>query len=392
MRENGASDWIGTAPSRGEIAAILFAGVAGIMIAGVGPLLLGALQAEGRLTAGQIGQASTVELLTMGAAAGLTGLACGTRHLRALTITCGLLMAALNFATMWSGGTSLVAIRALVGIPSGALIWLMTALIVRAPRPERWAAIYLTVQTLAQLVTVATLGPLIVRPFGANGGFAALALLGCATVLAGVAVPGGMAPLPTPAHERGGLPPAAGLAALAGAFLFNAAILAVWIYLDPLSRQAGHPAGTADLAFSLSLAAQVGGGLLATVLAGRIRWLPVLIGSQALMAGLMLVYACNPTRSLFVAASTVFGGLWMFASPLFTPFAIEADPSRRAASFGSGAALLGCSAGPLLASLLVTDTDVRSSAALGCGLMTAAMLLVVAVHLTRSRAAVSATR
>lgn len=379
--EGGA--WLGPRPSAIEMAATLFAGVTGIMFAGVGPLLLGALEQGGRLSAAQIGQAGTVELLTMGLAAGLTGALVGTRRLRFLTVLCGALMAVCNAATLWCDGWALVALRGLTGVPSGALIWLMTAMIVRAPRPERWAAIYLTVQTAAQFIVVATLGPWVVRPFGANGGFAVLATMGAAAALAGFAVPRTFAPLPVSPDEPSGLPSLRGMIALAGAFCFNAAILAVWIYVDPLSRQAGHPAGTADLALSLSLAAQVAGGTLTTLLAGRMRWLPALLGAQVAMALLMLLFARLPGEGVFLAASALFGGLWMFSAPLLTPFVIEADPTRRAAVLGSGAALLGCSTGPLLASLTVSESDVRGCAMLGVGAMTAAIAIVLAVHLTR---------
>lgn len=375
--------WLGPPLSAIEMTATLFAGVAGIMFAGVGPLLLGALQHGGRLSAAQIGQAGMIELLSMGLAAGLTGALVGTRRLRALAVACGLLMALLNVVTMWCDGWMLVAVRGLIGLPSGALIWLTTAMIVRAPRPERWAAIYLTIQTLAQFLVVATLGPWVVRPYGADGGFAVLAMFGVLTAVAGIWVPRAFAPLPVAEDEPGGLPSPRGLTALAAAFCFNAAILAVWIYVEPLSRQAGHPAGTADLALSLSLAAQVVGGTVATLLAGRMRWLPALLGAQVMMAVLMLVFAQLPAADLFLAASALFGGLWMFAAPLLTPFAIEADPTRRAASLGSGAALLGCSIGPLLASLVVSDSDVRGCATLGCGLMAVAAAIVAAVHLTR---------
>ena len=45
-----------------------------------------------------------------------------------------------------------------------------------------------------------------------------------------------------------------GLVALAASFAFNAGILAVWIYVEPLSRQSGHPAGTAGLAMASVIA------------------------------------------------------------------------------------------------------------------------------------------
>lgn len=389
--ESSASDrpegtpggWLGSPPAPSEIAATLFAGVTGIMFAGVGPLLLGSLEHAGRLSTSQIGQAGTIELLALGLAAGLTGSVAGTRRLRPLAIVSGLLIALFNGLTIWSDGWSLVVLRGLAGLPSGALVWLMTALIVRAPRPERWAAIYLTVQTLAQFVVIAALGSWILPSFGVNGGFALLAALGAMAMVAGAAIPRRFFPLPVTDAEPSGLPTPRGLSALAAAFSFNAAILALWIYIEPLSRQSGHPAGTADLALALSLAAQVVGGLLATLLAGRVRWLPALLASQATMAMLMLLFASAPGRDPFLVAATLFGGLWMFAAPLLVPLAIEADPTRRSASLGSGAALLGCSAGPLIASMMVGAGNVRVAAIAGSCLMAAAIAIVLLVHSTR---------
>ena len=374
--------WIGRPLSALETSAILFVGVYGIMFAGVGPLLLGALERTGRLTAPQIGQAGMIELLTMGIAAGLTGTILGTRHLKALTICCGLAMALLNVATARYSGTTLVVLRGLAGIPSGALIWLMTAMIVRMPRPERWAAIYFTVQTLAQFLVTAALGAWIMRPYGPDGGFMLLAAMGVVSALVGLAVPAALEALPKSETHSSGRPSRRGLAALCAAFCFNAAIFAVWIYVEPLSRQAGNAASVAEIALSVSLAAQVVGGVVATLVAGRIRWFAALIASQAGMIALMAVFARLPGATLFIASSAVLGGLWMFSAPMLTPLAIEADPTRRAAAMGAGAALLGCSAGPLAASLIVSDTSVVGSAWLGAGLMVVALGLVVILHLT----------
>jgi MFS family permease len=96
-----------------------------------------------------------------------------------------------------------------------------------------------------------------------------------------------------------------------------------------------------------------------------------------------------PAATMFLVASTAFGFLWIFASPYLTPLAIEADPSRRAAMLGPGAALLGCSAGPFLASLVVSDTDVRGCLWLGAGLAVLSMAIIAGLHLTRHSRAIS---
>jgi len=381
--------WVGPAPGIVQQVAAFFVGIVGVMFAGVGPLLLGGLQAAGRLTAAQLGQAGTVELLAMGAAAALAGPLLGSRRLRLIAVVCGLAMAALNYATTKVTGDALTLVRGLNGLPSGVLIWLVTGLIVRAPRPERWSALYLTLQTLAQLVMVAGISAFVLKPFGVDGGFLCLAVLAIGSALAGLAVPTAWAALPETHAGPRGLPSGRGWVALTAAFCFNAFILAVWIYMEPLSRQSGHPAGTVGLALSLSLAAQVAGGTVATVLAGRISWFWALILAIGGMIGLLGLYAALPGAPVFLAASAAFGFLWIFASPYLTPLAIEADPSRRAAMLGPGAALLGCSAGPFLASLVVSDTDVRGCLALGAGLAALSMAIVAGLHLTRQSGTIS---
>jgi xanthine/uracil permease len=97
------------------------------------------------------------------------------------------------------------------------------------------------------------------------------------------------------------------------------------------------------------------------------------------------VMASLPPAPVFLAAATVFGFVWLFASPYLTPLAIEADPSRRAALLGPGASLLGCGAGPLLASFMVTGADVRPAVWLGVGLALVTLVIIAFLHVTRSR-------
>lgn len=388
--DSPARAWIGPAPSLTQQACIYAVGVMGIMFAGAGPLLLGGLEAAGRLSAAQLGQAGTAELLTMGLAAALAGPLLGHRRLRLIAVVCGLAMAALNLATTQVSGDLLTALRAVNGVPSGVLIWLTTGMIVRSPRPERGSGVYLTVQTLAQLIVVAGVTAFVLKPFGVDGGFVLMALLSLAAAAAGLAVPSEYAPLVEHDQGPGGLPPARGWLALAANFGFLAFILGVWIYAEPLSRQAGHVPAVAGAAFSISLAAQVAGGAAATALAGRISWFNALFVSILLMIGTLVVFGLRPAPPLFLAAAGVFGFLWLFASPFMTPLAIEADPSRRAAMLGPGSGLLGCSAGPFLASFVVSDHDVRGAVWLGVGIALATLTLIVGLHLTRARGVLQA--
>jgi len=47
--------------------------------------------------------------------------------------------------------------------------------------------------------------------------------------------------------------------------------------------------------------------------------------------------------------------------------------------------VLGCGAGPLLASFVVSGVDVRPAAWMGVGLALVALVIVAFLHLTRSR-------
>ena len=372
--------WIGPRPSGLHAVAVMYIGVFGFMIAGVQPLLLGALQQEGRLTAAQLGHAATAELLTMGVAAGLAGGLLKGDHLRWIGVIAGLSLALLDIVTTRASGEALTAIRALAGLPSGILMWITIGMITRAPRPERWSGAYLTVQTLAQFLLSLALTGIVVAHYGANGGFWVLAGLGGLAGLSALAGPARYAPL-AHADAPGGLPSVRGWVALAACFLFLAFIVAVWVYAEPLSHQAGHPPQIFGYAVSLSLICQVAGGAAATMLAGRLPWFWTLLTCAIVDLAILALLASLPGPVTFLVASGVFGFIWLFVLPFLVPMVIEADPTRRAAMLLAGAQLLGGSLGPLMASLVVTDTDARGAIAFGAAGLVAAMAIVTALHL-----------
>jgi hypothetical protein len=385
MSRDTAGAWIGAAPTWTQAIAVMAVGVNGVMIAGLQPQLLGALAREGRLTAGQLGHAATGELLAMGLAAGVAGALLKPERLRLIGLVSGLLLALLDALTTRLSGEAITLVRAAAGLPSGVMIWVTISLIARAPRPERWSGIYLTVQTLAQFVLATILTAFVIADAGANGGWLALAGVSAAAGLAALAGPDSFAALPK-THGPGGLPPARGLVALSACFLILAAIIGVWVYAEPLSRQAGHPQETIGVAVSLSLAFQVAGGGAATVLAGRIRWFWTLLVCVGALLALVAVFAGLPPPFMFLVASAAFGFLWLFLMPFLVPMAVEADPSRRAAVLLGGAQLLGGSLGPLLASIVVSDADARGALAFGAACLVAGAALGAGLHLRPARA------
>lgn len=384
IEPTGAPAWIGDAPRVGQSAAVMLVGIVGVMIAGLQPQLLGALEQEGRLQAAQLGHAATAELLAMGLAAGLAGALLKPRRLRLIGLIAGLALAVIDVLTTRLSGEAITVARAAAGVPSGTMIWITLSLIARAPRPERWSGAYLTLQTLAQFLLATVLTAFVIGRTGANGGWLALAGVSAAAGLVALAAPAQLGPLPRP-EGGGGLPPARGFVALAACFLFLAFIVGVWVYAEPLSKQAGHPPSVVGTAVSLSLAFQVAGGAAATVLAGRLRWFPTLLVCTLLDLALLAAFASLPAPVMFLAASAAFGFIWLFLMPFLVPMTIEADPSRRAAVLLGGAQLLGGSLGPLMASLVVSDTDARGALAFGVICLVAGFALVAGLHLRPAR-------
>ncbi len=384
---NARAEWIGGRPTAIQLGVILLVGVCGVMIAGLQPLLLGTLAQEGRITVAQLGHAATAELLLMGLASAYAGARWKTEHLRAIGSISALALAALNVATVWANGETVTLIRAFAGVPSGILIWITIAMIARSPTPERWAGIYLTIQTLAQFLLAAALTAWVISRTGANGGFVALAVLCVVSALAALLLPNRFAPLVADSVS-GNRPSARGFVALAATFLWMAFIVGVWVYAEPLSRQAGHAPTVVGVAVSLSLACQVLGGATATLLAGRVRWFPALVFCALVNVGCLLAFAALPGESLYLLTSAVFGFLWMFSLPFLVPMVIAADPTRRAAVLVGGAELAGGSLGPLFASFVVTDADVRGS--LGFGAIALAVTVAIAFALRRRERAIPA--
>jgi hypothetical protein len=391
MTQTAPAAWIGSRPSTLQFFSVMFVGVTGIMIAGLQPLLLGTLEHEGRLSAAQLGQAATAELLALGAAAFLAGAFLRAARLKVIAFVMALVLAAIDVATPFVQGDMITLLRGAAGIPSGVLMWITIALIARTPTPERWSGVYLTVQTLAQLAMATLLSATVTPAFGADGGWFALAVLCAVTAVVGLCLPASYAVLPKTHGTTGSLPGARGWIALLSTFLYSAFTIGVWVYTEPLSRQAGNDPGIAGAAVSISLACQVAGAAAATLLVGRINWLWTTIACAVLSLGVLVGLAALPGPVMFLVYAGAFGFLWLFVLPFLVPMVVQADPTRRAAVLIGGAQLLGASFGPFFASMLVTDTDSRGALMFGGGCLVVAVILAFGLHQIRPHSAVDET-
>ena len=348
-----------------HVAAILVVGVIGVLIPGLQPQLLGALALEGRLTSNALGMLATVELLAMGIGAGGAGFVLPVTRLRPIAVIALVATGGFDLLTPMLGTGAIFAARIGAGIGEGVLIWIAIGFIIRTRAPERWSGFYLAMQTLAQFGLASVFG-LYVIDAGAGPGFMWLGIVTLAGLLAVPFMPRHFAPVE--AHdEPSGAPPTRGIVALAGVVLYLAFIVSVWVYVEPLALDRGIPSALIHVIAPLSLAMQVLGAGAATLLAGRLPARGTIILAGLVNLALLAVMAAPPSPVAFVAATAVFGFLWLFALPFQIPVGIAADPSRRTALLIGGAQLTGSSLGPLFASMLVGGNDVTPVLWFGTG-------------------------
>lgn len=375
--------WLGARPDRLQVVSAFVVGVVGIIVAGLQPVLLGSLQASGRISAVQMGHAATLELLALGIGAGAAGGLLERLPLRAVSLVAGLAYVVANLLTLGAHGEGVTLVRGLAGLPGGVMIWVITGVIVRSPAPARWAGAYLAIQTLSQLLIAAALG--VFASGRADGAPLVMAALGLLAMVAALALPNRLAPLPRE-ETASGLPPARGWTVLAAAALLEACIVGAWVYLEPLGAQAHLSPSVVALATPLCLGAQVIGASTATALAGRVPWFGALMVSGLALTAATFGLSMLPSAIGFLALETAFGFAWLFILPFLTPLAIEVDPTRRTALLGPAANLIGAALGPLAASLLVGDSNAPAALHLCTGFALAGVALIFGLHLLRRRA------
>ena len=368
-----------------EAAAAIAIGVVSLLLAGVLSVMLGSLVDEHRLSAPGIGLAAMLEALVMGATTGLCAMALKPARLKLIATVASLVLATVNLSMLGVHDAGVFVVRGVAGVPEGVLLWITIGMIARTQTPERWAAVLFTALTLAQFITSAAFAAWVIPMWRANGGFAVIAATCLAGVVAAAYLPSAYVPLPDGGAD-GGPPPARGWIALAATLIFVSAAAAVGIYIQPLAEQAGLSPGVARFAVTCSLAAQVGGGVLATLAAGRIGYFIVFVLATIASIAVFFIYGSAAPAWLFVAA-TAFGGLVnLFLTPFLVPMTIEADPSRRAAVQSGAAQLLGAALGPLLASRVVSAQNIHGALYLGTALLLTGLAMIAGLHFTAKRA------
>jgi hypothetical protein len=383
-RSSGVQEAVGPSLTPAQAAGAIALGALALDVIGVAPVLLGALQDEHRLSAAGIGLAAMLELLSMGIVTGLCGAVVPPKRMRMIAVVCSLLLATLNFLALGASGLGVLLARTAAGAPEGVLVWITVGMIARSETPERWAAVFFTVQVLAQMALAGLFWIWVLPRFGANGGLWALGLTSLLGVPLAFISPDRYGAL-TQAAGLSGAPPPRGWAALLATVVLVSANGAVTVYLEPLAKEAHLSAGVARFALFASLVAQVAGGLLATYLAGKVRYMTVFTVCTVFFLIVWAVYGVSAPAWLFVGASALAGLTALLVGPFLTPMTIEADPTRRTAMQSAGAQILGGAAGPLLAAFVVSDANVRGVLVQGALALLVGLAMIAAIRYTARR-------
>ncbi|MBR8203363.1 MFS transporter [Burkholderia vietnamiensis] len=357
-------------PTRAQIAFSLVIGSIAVLIVGVQPILLGALVDTHRITMDGVGLLAMSEIITLGLGV-LIGDFLPVQHFRSITIGAAVLTAGFDVVTAISATSAgLLGSRALGGLSEGVLVWASTCVIVRSAAPERIAGTFMVLQTLGQAGVAALLASVVVLRAGWQGGFLVLAALSMLAAALAFSQPVRLAPLAKGGVERLTLSASAALT-LTVIFLEQAAIGALWAYLEPLGQAVGLTALTSQTVVSVVLCAQLAGGCLGTLLVKRVGPVLGLTASCAVLACIPLgVRALAPGGALhFTLLAALFGFAWVFSFPFQIGLAFNADPAGRIAMLTPALQLLGSAFGPLVASMMVSDDNARpatlASAAFG---------------------------
>jgi len=378
--------WIGPAPSALQIFAFMTIGTIALIIAGVQPLLLGALVDEHRLSAAALGWTVTIEFLSIGVGVSLAGAIFPPTQMRARGLIAAAVLFAMNILIAHQSGVGVIATRAVAGLAEGVLGWLISLMFTRSSTPARFNGIFLVSQGVAQIAFAAILPLTLMKTMGANGGFYALAGAAVIAAMAVLLAPDRMAPLPVSAEtSKNGRPKlsAAGITSLVAVLLLYAFFIGFFAYFAQLAGQAHLSAEQVGFAVAGALGTSIIGSGAAAVVAKRVSYYGVYLVCLPVNLIVIGVLATFPSPPLFIAVGAIYGFFWGFFMPFQLPLVIEADPTRRAALLVPGAKALGAATGPLLCSFFVTDLDARGALAVSGVCLLASFTIATFVHLRR---------
>lgn len=373
------------------IVGALVVGSTSLLSLGLLPILLGGLEETGRLSKAGIGQAAMLELfgLALGAAVGGYWMGRGAMRIKAATAALGL--AAINIGTAHADTAAIVLLdRAVAGLLAGLLFGAGNAIIVRSTNPDRLTGI-LVGGSMAPQIALAYLIPVLLIPkFGVGAGFYVLAFGMLVAALAAIALVDRVDKLDEPTRARGHLN--CSLLLFVGALVLQSCGLgAAWAYIERLANQHGFSPSVIGLAVAGSLASQVAAAWLSAWVAPKTARWPVILVLVATQTAFIALAILTGSPVTFIVAVCIFGSAPSAMQAFQVAEIIALDATRRTAVLVAPLILFGNGLGPLVASFITTQADVRGGTWAAVA-MTAAAALLYVVSASRSARNTGAVR
>jgi hypothetical protein len=262
--------WLLDPPSHRELAAVMAVGTFALVIAGIQPLLFGALVNEGRISAAGLGGAVTVEFLALASGVALASARLQPVHLRLRGLLAAMALIAANVMSMRHAAPLLYVDRGIAGFSAGVLLSIPSLLLARSRNPSKLGAVLMVLRGLVQVAFSALLPLTLMPAWGANGGFLALAGTSTLAAVFVLGVPTGCPPSPTispmgPAQSchRPAL-------SLLGVVLVYAFVFGFFSYLGQIGTEAHLGSDLIGLVLAVTVAASIVGSLLTAAIAPKV--------------------------------------------------------------------------------------------------------------------------
>jgi MFS transporter, DHA1 family, inner membrane transport protein len=370
--------------SNREIVAVVIFTIGSGIIRALQPLLLGALVHENRLTVAELGLAAMLELLMIGITIGAAGTWLKPERLRAISVATVIASVVFNIGSVFASPFVFMLFRALAGVSSGLVLWILFGMVARLRVPARVMGLYIGLQAGVALAMASFCSWYIIPTFGAGGGFIALSLLSLALIACIPSLPPHFGPLAVQQSDRS-WPGLRGFTALFAVFCCSSGIMSLWVYIDPVARQGGLGADIIGYAISAGLGIQILGGWVASFFGHRLSAVAVItLGGCVNILVLGFLWIGLPPL-MFVAAIAIFGFLWAFVLSFITPFMIKMDPTGHAVMLIGSAELFGAAAGPALVSLFVNAIGAQAAPMVSATLFATSALICVALQFKPAR-------
>ncbi len=361
-------------PPTSSIVAAMLVGTVSMFSNGIQPELLGALTQADRASSVDVGHLAAVEMLALAAGSAVSPWFHYRGRIRLKVLILALLLMVTNLGVWVTHSIGvLLALRGAAGMLEGFLLGAAIATMAASSNPPRLFGLFWGLSALPMALASYLLPQWIVPRFGPDGGFGSLALVALAGACASwflIDVPRQPSSVQSDSngHRSWNWPTLLGLA---GIVLQCASLGAVWSYQQLLADQLQIAKGAADAAVSTGIVAQVVGSIVATVLSGRLKYRPVILGALAAEAVLTGLLPAVSTPGTYVAMMIGWNFLFLAALPAQVEWLIANDPSNRSVNLTSFTSLVGLGIGPAMCAVGANGPSVSGAFWIASALMAA---------------------